>query len=316
MRPGVAVIVVNYNAGEALERCIGAVLRQAADFAAGPKVTVVDNASTDGSADRVEAAFGARPGFSLLRNADNPGFGAAVNRAARSAGFGAESAAAGAAPEYLLLLNPDCELQAGALDLLCTALDSDPGAGLAAPRVTDERGEVLRGTLRRFPDPWRSFVTFSGLWRLGRRWPLFRGVEQSDELPAAAVPAEAVSGACMLVRRSAFAAAGGMDEGYRLHCEDLDLMYRLRQAGLHCLFVPQAWAIHHQGLSSARRPLWVHWQKHRGMQRFFRKFQADRHPRVLRWFVAGGIWTRFVLTSPPVLWRSLRRAFGPSPGRP
>ena len=328
MRPEVDVIIVNYNAGEALLRCIGSVLDQAPESGAVPVVTVVDNTSTDSSADRAEAAFGGQTGFRLIRNEGNPGFAAAVNRAARSTGLLPESSAAAgpvatpdrAIPGYLLLLNPDCELRPGALGLLCAGLDNDPEAGLAGPRVVDGGGAVQRGTLRGFPDPWRSFVTFSGLWRLGRRWPLFRGVEQStDELPVAAVPAEAVSGACMLVRRTAFAAAGGLDEGYRLHCEDLDLMYRLRQAGLHCLFVPQAVAVHHQGLSSASRPVWVHWQKHRGMQRFFRKFQAERYPWPLCWGIVAGIWARFVLTSPPAVWRSLRRcvgrSLGQSPGR-
>jgi len=318
MRPEVDVIIVNFNAGEALLRCIGSVLDQATDT--GLAVTVVDNASTDGSADRAESAFSSRAVFHLLRNEANPGFAAAANRAARSIGLTLEQAPAATPvtatvpPGYLLLLNPDCELRPGALAQLRIALDQDPQAGLAAPRVVDAQGAVQRGTLRRFPDPWRSFVTFSGLWRLGRRWPLFRGVEQSGELPTAAVPAEAVSGACMLVRRAAFAAAGGLDEGYRLHCEDLDLMYRLRQAGLHCLFVPQATAVHHQGLSSASRPLWVHWQKHRGMQRFFRKFQAKRYPWPLGWGVVAGIWARFTLTSPPVLWRSLRESFERSSG--
>ena len=321
MRPAVDVIIVNFNAGDALLRCVGSVLDQGPG--AGLAVTVVDNASTDGSADRAEAAFGARRHFSLLRNEGNPGFAAAVNRVARWTGLVLEPAAATAPatipsptpPGYLLLLNPDCELRPGALNLLCAALDNDPRAGLAGPQVVDARGAVQRGTLRRFPDPWRSFVTFSGLWRLGRRWPVFRGVEQSGELPTAVVPAEAVSGACMLVRRAAFVAAGGLDEGYRLHCEDLDLMFRLRQAGLHCLFVPQAGAVHHQGLSSASRPLWVHWQKHRGMQRFFRKFQAESYPWPLCWGIVAGIWARFALTSPPALWRSLRRSIDRSPGR-
>ena len=126
-------------------------------------------------------------------------------------------------------------------------------------------------------------------------------------LPDEVTPAEAVSGACMLVRRSAFLAAGCMDPRYGLHCEDLDLMYRLRQGGWHCLYVPQARAVHQQGLSSRSRPWWVHWQKHRGMQRFFVKFQARSHPWPLRWAVIAGIWTRFALSLPPILLRNLLR---------
>jgi GT2 family glycosyltransferase len=189
---------------------------------------------------------------------------------------------------------------------------ADPNAALVAPRVTDRTGRVLRGTLRRFPDPWKSFMTFSGLWRLAGRWPAFRGVERSSELPGNVTAAEAVSGACMLLRKDAFFAIGGMDSDYRLHCEDLDLMYRLRQAGHHCLLVPEAVAIHDQGTSSSSRPLWVHWQKHRGMQRFFDKFQAANHALPVRWAVRAGIWSRFLVTLPRPLWQAARRALRPN----
>jgi GT2 family glycosyltransferase len=109
----------------------------------------------------------------------------------------------------------------------------------------------------------------------------------------------------MLVRTKAFVDVGGLDEAYALHCEDLDLMYRLRNRGGHCLFVPQAQAEHLQGLSSRSRPLWAHWQKHRGMQRFYLKFQAERYPALLRWpfslLVLMGIWLRFAVTLPAAL---------------
>jgi len=296
----VEVIVVNYNAGEALQRCLDAAFGQGPDVC----VTVVDNASSDGSAERAEARFGGRADFRLLRQADNPGFAAAVNRAVRAGGL----PKCDSSPGFLLILNPDCDLQPGALPELLAALQQDPAAALAAPRVTDPRGRVLRGTLRRFPDPWKSFVTFSGLWRLGRRWPLFEGVERSAQMPAETAPAEAVSGACMLLRKDRFFEIGGMDSEYRLHCEDLDLMYRLRRAGYHCLLVPGARAVHAQGTSSARRPLWVLWQKHRGMQRFFDKFQAESYALPLRWGVRAGIWLRFLLQLPLAL---VKASLGP-----
>jgi len=191
------------------------------------------------------------------------------------------------------------------LGALRQALDDDPRAALAGPLVIDAAGRPQRATLRRFPNPWRSLVTFTGLWRLGSRWPAFEGVEWLPPWPQAVTRAEAVSGACMLVRKAAFADVGGLDEAYRLHCEDLDLMYRLRQRGGSCLFEPQARVVHQQGLSSRSRPLWVHWQKHRGMQRFFLKFQASSYPLVLRWPMCGlvvtGIWARFLLTLPLLL---------------
>lgn len=279
----VEVVIVNYNAGATILDCLQSVHGQGVPVS----ITVVDNASSDGSAEALAARFADREDFRLLRNPDNPGFAAAVNRALDPV-----------RGRRLLILNPDCELRPGALPALLDALDGDARAGLAAPAVTGPGGELQRATLRRFPDPWRSFVTFSGLWRLGRRWPLFRGVEVERAPPAESCVADAVSGACMLVRRGAFEQAGRMDPAYRLHCEDLDLMYRLRQNGWHCLYVPSARAVHRQGLSSASRPLWVHWQKHRGMQRFYLKYQAVAHPWPLRWLVRLGIWLRFAVTAP------------------
>ena len=304
MAPAIDVIVVNYNAGEALLRCIRSVLDQPLPAGVSLSLTVVDNASTDGSADRAERAFGGRPDFMLLRSPDNPGFATAVNRALQTRGRMQQPAAEA---DCLLILNPDCELTPGALAALFHALQDDPAAGLAGPLVTDLDGRPQRGTLRHFPDPWNSFVTFSGLWRLGGRWPRFRGVEMSAPLPSATTPVEAVSGACMLLRTGAFVASGCMDERYGLHCEDLDLMYRLEQGGWHCLFVPQARVMHLQGVSSSGRPLWVHWQKHRGMQRFFQKFQARRYPRPLRWGVLAGIWLRYAATLPAAAVRGLLR---------
>jgi len=290
MKPAIHVIIVNFNAGETLTRCIQSVL------AAGEKVniTVVDNASADGSAEQIQSLFGQLENVEILCNDDNIGFARAVNAAA---GMGNE--------EFLLILNPDCELLAGALGHLQQALDHDPLAALSGPMVVDRTGVAQKGTLRHFPDPWNSLVTMTGLWRLGRLFPAFKGVNRHQSgLPDCNTTAEAVSGACMLVRRKAFEDAGGMDEGYSLHCEDLDLMYRLQKQGNHCVFVPAARVFHQQGVSSRSRPFWVHRQKHLGMQRFFRKFQAERYPFPVRWLVIAGIWLRYLLTLPLVLIRN------------
>lgn len=285
----IRVIIVNFNAGETLARCIQSVLSTREKVI----ITVVDNASADGSVEQTQSLFGQLENVEIHCNEQNIGFARAVNAAA---GMGDE--------EFLLILNPDCELLPGALRHLKQALDDDPLGALSGPTVVDRTGIVQKGTLRRFPDPWNSLVTLTGLWRLGRWLPACKGVNRHhSELPDSNTPAEAVSGACMLVRRKAFDAAGSMDEGYGLHCEDLDLMYRLQQQGNHCVFVPAARVFHQQGVSSRSRPLWVHRQKHLGMQRFFRKFQAERYPFPVRWLVIAGIWLRYLLTLPLLLIR-------------
>lgn len=289
MISAIQVIIVNFNAGETLGRCVQSVLASRENVS----ITLLDNASTDGSIEVIQSLFGQQENVEIRCNDQNIGFSRAVNAAA---GMGNG--------ELLLILNPDCELLAGALGHLRQALEHDPLAALSGPTVVDRSGIVQKGTLRRFPDPWNSLVTLTGLWRLGGWFPAFKGVNRHQSgLPDRNTTAEAVSGACMLVRRKAFEDAGGMDEGYGLHGEDLDLMYRLQQQGNHCVFVPAARVFHQQGVSSGSRPLWVHRQKHLGMQRFFYKFQARRYPLPVRWLVFAGIWLHFLLTLPLVLIR-------------
>lgn len=289
MNSSIRVIIVNYNSGDIITRCIQSVL------ASGERVgiTIYDNASTDGSMSMVRSHFDRTEQVEIIQGDENIGFSKAVNKASRSGN-----------EEYLLILNPDCELLSGALKTLKLALDNDPKAALAGPMVVDRSGMAQRGTLRRFPDPWNSFLTFSGLWRLSGRLSFIEGVElHRTEFPDRTASAEAVTGACMLLRRQQFVDADGMDEEYGLHCEDLDLMYRLQLAGFHCLFVPEARVFHKQGVSSGSRPFWVHRQKHLGMQRFFSKFQAERYSLPLRWLVIAGIWFRYAVTLPLVMVR-------------
>jgi GT2 family glycosyltransferase len=206
---------------------------------------------------------------------------------------------------FLLILNPDCELCPGALSSLRAALEQDAEAALAAPRVLDSEKRVSRGTWRSFPEPWKALMTASGFWRLGRWLPALRGVEFPDsERPQHSCRAEAVSGACMLIRTSSFRQMGGLDEQFGLHFEDLDLMYRLRRNHQYSLYVPAALAIHQQGVSSRGRPWWVHRQKHLGLQRFFCKHYASGYSPPGRWFVRAGIWLHYVLTLPLVPWRN------------
>lgn len=285
----IETIIVNYNAGGTLLRCVSAVLKSSVPTT----VTVVDNASSDGSAETVRSLFGKKHGVEVRFNAENPGFAPAVNAAARRS-----------QAKWVLLLNPDCILEPETLGRLKEALECDDKAALAGPAVLDQNGLVQRATLRRFPDPWKSLMTASGLWRLGKWFSVFHGIEVDvTDMTGGAKICEAVSGACMLIRRSALEAVNFLDEEYAMHCEDLDLMFRFRQQGWHCLYVPQARCVHEQGLSSRSRPTWVHFQKHRGMARFFGKFQAGSTFLPLRLLVYAGIWLRFIVLWPLVLIR-------------
>ena len=283
----IQTIIVNYNAGKALQQCVNALLASTVRA----KVTVVDNASDDRSAENLHNLYGNHQGIDFLFNPCNLGFAPAVNAVARRS-----------KADWILILNPDCILEPKTLDSLKAALVDDSRAGLAGPAVRDINGRIQRATLRRFPDPWKSLMTASGLWRLGKWFPAFHGVEVDvSKLGTGVTSCDAVSGACMLVRRAALEEVGFLDEKYAMHCEDLDLMYRLKLKGWRCLYVPLANSFHQQGVSSRSRPTWVHFQKHRGMARFFKKFQAASTNFPLRMLVYTGIWLRFFVLWPLVL---------------
>jgi GT2 family glycosyltransferase len=99
----------------------------------------------------------------------------------------------------------------------------------------------------------------------------------------------------MLIRREALQDVGSLDEGYFLHCEDLDWCMRFRKKGWKILFVADARVVHHRGVCSRSRPVFVEWHKHKGMMRFYRKHFRHQYPGMLMWLVGTGVWLRFAL---------------------
>lgn len=286
------VIIINFNAGEALLRCVASVLATREPL----NIVVADNQSNDGSCEVLRSRFGSAPRLSILENPVNLGFGRAVNACARTS-----------EEPYLLILNPDCELFPDTLEKLREALEGDASAALAAPVIVDVKGKVMRGTFRKLPTPWKALMTGSGMSRLAGWFPVFAGVEVSAKaFPEQTSRAEAVSGACMLVRADVFRSMGGFDESFAMHFEDLDLMTRIQRAGMHCLLVPQASAIHLAGVSSASRPLWVHRQKHLSLQRYFRKHVYASKSPISRFLVTIANWLHYVLGLPFALIRQFR----------
>jgi len=275
----VTVVIVNHNAGRLLADCLESVLAQAAE------VVLVDNASDPKRFEPVLAEFESHPRLHTVRSAENLGFAAGCN-------LGAELST----QPLLLFLNPDCVLAAGTLPRLCESLEKNPQAAMAGGLLTYADGREQGGGRRAVPTPWRSFVRAFGLARLSRRWPkLFNDFHLHQQpLPRAPLSVEAISGACMLVSRSAIDDFGLMDEGYFLHCEDLDLCMRARSHGWQILFVPDAPIVHFKGECSRERPVFVEWHKHKGMVRFYHKHFRHQYPAGLMQLVTVGVWLRFV----------------------
>jgi N-acetylglucosaminyl-diphospho-decaprenol L-rhamnosyltransferase len=231
--PRVDAVVVAYNSARTLRACVEPLAAMPA-----VAVTVVDNASPDDT----EAAI-AGVDAALVRAESNGGFAAGCNLGA-----------AGGSADYVLLLNPDARVAEADLMKLVAVLDARPDAALAAPRILEDDGS-LAYSLRRFP---RRRSTFAQALFLHRLWPRAAWTDESVRDPAVyAAPGspEWVSGACMLVRRSALEAIGGFDEGFFLYCEDTDLCRRLSDAGWGVCFEPAAVARHEGGVSAPRTSL-------------------------------------------------------------
>ena len=280
--PNVSAIIVNYNAGPILNHAVNLLLGSASIF----KIIVVDNGSTDHSMDEMERLADSQSRLMCIRNNKNLGFAKACNIAVLAAGEN----------DYLLFLNPDSLVDKDALETLLACMKSSPQAGMAGPLLLNPDGTEQAGGRRAVPTPWLSFVRTVKLSRLGKRYPrLFSDfLMHQQPLPAGPIEVEAISGSCMLVRRDALLNVGPLDEGYFMHCEDLDWCMRFRQRGWKIMFVPDARVIHQKGVCSKTRPIFVEWHKHKGMIRFYIKYFRHQYPAVLFWLVGFGVWLRFI----------------------
>lgn len=286
----ISVVVVNYNAGPLLAACVDAALPQV------DEVVIVDNASSDDSLAQVTERFGEAAQIRVIRNDRNLGFAVACNQGA-----------AAARGDEVLFLNPDCIPEANAVPILQDALrghrNGEPKAGadvgMVGGLLLNPDGSEQGGGRRAIPTPWRSFVRAFGLWRLARRFPrLFLDFHLHEQpLPDHPVDVEAISGACMLVSRQAMTEVGPWDEGYFLHCEDLDWCMRFREKGYRIVFVPEARILHALGVCGRSRPIFVEWHKHKGMVRFYRKFFRHRYPGILMGLVILAVWMRFAVSA-------------------
>jgi GT2 family glycosyltransferase len=206
----------------------------------------------------------------LLRR-ENIGFSAANNVVLRE-----DEAAA------VLLLNPDTEVYAGTLDAALARLRSDQRIGMVGVKLVTESGELDHACKRSFPTPLSALAHFTGVG--GAQ---YRAAHLGDDEPG---EVDAVNGAFMLCRTAAVRQVGLLDEGYWLYMEDLDWCHRFWDAGWKVFYEPAGVALHVKGGSSARRrAAKQELAFHRGMARFYRRFDAPEHNPLLNATVYAGI---------------------------
>ena len=277
------VVIVNYNAGKLLPNCVSSAIAEGID-----RIIVVDNASSDNSIEALEKQYSEKSFLTIIRNHENVGF-------ARACNIGAELSSA----SCILFLNPDSELSDGALAKMLSTLESASDIGMVGGFLSNPDGTEQPGGRRMFPTPKRAFMRAFGFSRLAKFFPeVFSDfLLHKEACPKVPVVVEAISGACMLVKRVAIDNVGLWDERYFLHCEDLDWCMRFQQKGWKIMFVPEAKVMHVWGGCSRRRPIFVEWHKHQGMLRFYQKYFRNQYPGVLWGVVTVGVWLHFSIVA-------------------
>lgn len=260
--PRLAVVVVSFEARETLLAGLRA-LRAHASLPL--ELVVVDNASTDGSADAVRALD---PEALVIANAENVGFARACNQGWR----------ASRAP-HVLFLNPDAEVTPGAVEILARLLESRPTVGAAGPRTRGSDGAIQVST---GPDltPLAELRQRRLVLGVARRDA--RALAEAEALHAREHEAAWVSGSCLVVRRTALEAVGGFDERFFLYEEDADLCRRLREAGWGVVFTPEAEVKHHLGRSMSKAPRRARLEYHRSHRLYYAKHNGPLSRAALR----------------------------------
>jgi len=257
--PVLSAIIVNYNAGECIRRCIDSILADPPD--GGVEVIVVDNASSDGSVEKLRE----RGDMTLVEKERNIGYAGGCNAGARLA-----------SGEYIMFLNPDIEVMPGVLEKLVSFLRDTPDAGAAAPLLESPDGR-LQESYRRFP----TILSIFGARRspLYRFWPgnpiskrsFYGGLDLAEPTPV-----DAVGGAAVVFPRNVLEATGGMDPGFFMYLEDIDFCRRIGLAGYKVYIVPGARVNHRWAVSTRKRPYRMALVHYISLGRYFLKHSPFR----------------------------------------
>ncbi len=276
--PELTISIVNYNAGEHLLSCLRSLkeVKDEVDF----EVWVIDNASFDGAAEIIAQRY---PWVHLIKNQDNLGFGKAHNQVIKKV-----------KSPFILFLNPDSKILPGTLKFMLDYMENNLEVGAASCKVEKPDGTLDWASHRGFPTPWASFLYF--FFKNDR---LYHLTDRDMEVPH---EVDSIVGAFFLTRREVLEKVGNFDEDYWLYAEDIDLCYRIKQAGYKVMYVPQVKIIHLKGVSSGIKG---HSQKfttatlaskrraldsfYYTMILFYKKHLAKDYPTFVNWLVYTGI---------------------------
>ncbi|MBI4212900.1 MAG: glycosyltransferase family 2 protein [Chloroflexi bacterium] len=283
-----SIVVLNYNTREPLRRCLNSIERS--EGVPWLEVLVVDNASSDGSADMVAAEF---PGANLIRSPRNGGYA-----------YGNNLALTQARGRYVLLLNPDTEFGPSVLAEMLDYMDVNEDVAAAGPKVILPDGRLDLACRRGFPTPAVAFYRLFGLSRLFPKSPRFGRYNFTYLDPDEEADVDSVVGAFMLVRREVVEQIGLLDERFFMYGEDLDWAYRMKGHGWRIRYNPRVQVLHQKGASSRQASQRTTVAFYRSMHLFHAKHFRTRTLPPLNWLITGAI---YLLMG----WSLLRNALRP-----
>jgi GT2 family glycosyltransferase len=287
-----SVVIVSWRTRELLGACLCSLRAALGErLAAGAaEVIVVDNASGDGSVEMVRDRF---PEVRLIANPENRGYAAGNNQGI-----------AAARGRNVMLLNPDTEVPSGAVERLEACLAERARAGGAAPMLVHPDGRP-QASLRGFPTPLALLGAVTGLARLAPAGsPL--AAYQPRALPASPAVVDQPMASCLLLRGAALRAVGGFDEEFPIFFNDVDLCWRLRQAGWEIWFVPEVRVVHHGGASTRQVRLAMLGESHRGLHRYYQKHYRGRLAAPLYGLIVAAIYAGAVARAAALILKGRR----------
>ena len=275
----VSIVIVNWKTPELLAGCLDSIFNDPVSDQF--EIFVVDNASGDHSVEMLEKHY---PAVKLIANKENIGFGRACNQVIPMA----------TAP-YVLLLNPDTLVVDRAISKLVDFMDSQPDCASAGPMVLNPDGSLQLACRRAFPSPAAAFYRLTYLSKLFPNNPRFAKYNMTFADPREQLDVDALSGSCMMVRKSFIDKVGLLDEDIFMFGEDIDWCWRFKQAGGRVVYFPDAVVYHYHGASSRLRRVGATINLHKGMEVFYRKHLAPQQWPVFNYAVYLAIWLRALI---------------------
>lgn len=277
----ISVIIVNYNVRYFLEQCLCSV--EKALNGMGGEVIVIDNQSSDQSIEYLQPAF---PTVRFVANAANGGFAKACNQGL-----------AMASGRYILFLNPDTIVGESCFRDCIRFMEAHPDAGALGVKMLDGSGRFLPESKRAFPSPFTSFYKLSGLSLLFPKSPRFARYHLGHLDPSQPHEVDVLAGAFMLIRKEVLDKTGGFDETFFMYGEDVDLSYRIQQAGYKNYYFPGSPIIHFKGESTRKGSMNYVRMFYSAMSLFVRKHYGGSRAGVFNLIIHLAIWVRAGLSA-------------------